>query len=299
MFKVLGIDQKEYGPVSADVVHRWVREGRANARTQVQAQGATDWKPIAEFPEFAEALAGGGRPPPLVSPAGTAPGRLPSLTSRAPSPETSGMAIGALICGILGLCSGVTALAGLPLGIAAVKKINRSGGRLTGKGLAIAGISLSSLALLILLALIVGVVLPELARERTRARSATCMNNLRQLGMAMRMYANDQSDRFARASNWCDALQGYVGSPPPFTCGAAAPGQRSHFGFNASLSGMESVRVNPRTVLFFEIDGGWNVSGGAEKLLRRPRHGGVNVCYADGTVEQVYPGRLSQLRWNP
>ena len=33
MYKVLGIDQKEYGPVSAEVVLRWIKEGRANAST--------------------------------------------------------------------------------------------------------------------------------------------------------------------------------------------------------------------------------------------------------------------------
>ena len=56
MFKLLGTDQKEYGPVSADQIRQWITQGRANARTQLQAAGSTDWKPLAEFPEFADAL---------------------------------------------------------------------------------------------------------------------------------------------------------------------------------------------------------------------------------------------------
>ena len=31
MYKILGGDGKEYGPVLADTLRQWVREGRANA----------------------------------------------------------------------------------------------------------------------------------------------------------------------------------------------------------------------------------------------------------------------------
>jgi prepilin-type processing-associated H-X9-DG protein len=52
--------------------------------------------------------------------------------------------------------------------------------------------------------------------------------------------------------------------------------------------------------MIFETDGGWNVSGGRELLLAKPRHGHtVTVGFADGHVEQVPESRLSQLRWNP
>jgi hypothetical protein len=53
MFKIIGTDGKQYGPVSADQLRRWIVEGRANASTLVQAEGSTDWKPLSSFPEFA------------------------------------------------------------------------------------------------------------------------------------------------------------------------------------------------------------------------------------------------------
>jgi hypothetical protein len=56
MYKVIGGDRKEYGPVSADDVRRWIAEGRLNVHSQLQAEGTTEWKPLASFPEFAEAL---------------------------------------------------------------------------------------------------------------------------------------------------------------------------------------------------------------------------------------------------
>jgi len=55
MYKIIGADQKEYGPVTADQLRQWIVEGRVGAQTSVQAEGG-DWRPAREFPEFAEAL---------------------------------------------------------------------------------------------------------------------------------------------------------------------------------------------------------------------------------------------------
>ena len=56
MYKILGTDQKEYGPVSADVLRQWIADRRANAQTLIKPEGAADWKPLAEFPEFSTRL---------------------------------------------------------------------------------------------------------------------------------------------------------------------------------------------------------------------------------------------------
>lgn len=64
MYKIIGADRKEYGPVSADQVRQWIREGRANAQTQVQPQDGTDWKPLGSIAEFAALFA----PPPPDAP---------------------------------------------------------------------------------------------------------------------------------------------------------------------------------------------------------------------------------------
>jgi len=69
MFNIIGADGKQYGPVSADQVRQWVREGRANGASQVQPVGATEWKSIAALPEFADVFGGGaGAPPAMVPP---------------------------------------------------------------------------------------------------------------------------------------------------------------------------------------------------------------------------------------
>jgi hypothetical protein len=53
MYKVIGADGKEYGPVSADRIRQWIAEGRLGADTKAQVLGSTEWKPLCEFPEFA------------------------------------------------------------------------------------------------------------------------------------------------------------------------------------------------------------------------------------------------------
>ena len=53
MFKIIATDGKQYGPINADQLRRWMAEGRANSITLVQVEGSTDWKPLSTFPEFA------------------------------------------------------------------------------------------------------------------------------------------------------------------------------------------------------------------------------------------------------
>src|ERR1043165_3074725 len=66
MYRILGGDGKEYGPVSAEQLRQWVREGRANALTQVKAEGATQWQALGSLPELGEIFgAAPGVPPTL------------------------------------------------------------------------------------------------------------------------------------------------------------------------------------------------------------------------------------------
>jgi hypothetical protein len=56
MFKIIGSDNKEYGPITADQINAWILEGRANGQTLALAQGSNEWKPLSSFAEFATAL---------------------------------------------------------------------------------------------------------------------------------------------------------------------------------------------------------------------------------------------------
>jgi hypothetical protein len=68
MYKIIGADQKEYGPVTADQLRQWITEGRVSGQTSVWAEGTTEWKPLSAFPEFADIL-GAVAPTSLALPA--------------------------------------------------------------------------------------------------------------------------------------------------------------------------------------------------------------------------------------
>ena len=56
MYKIIGADQREYGPVPVEQVRKWIAEGRANAQTKAWSEGRSEWITLADFPEFAEML---------------------------------------------------------------------------------------------------------------------------------------------------------------------------------------------------------------------------------------------------
>ena len=82
--------------------------------------------------------------------------------------QTSGFAIASLVLGIVALISGgLAAIPGIILGIVGVRQINRSGGRLAGRGLAVAGMWLSGVGVFLLLLGIIIVAVFVLPQVRT------------------------------------------------------------------------------------------------------------------------------------
>lgn len=84
-YKLIGGDGKQYGPVTTDQLRQWAGEGRVNAATHVQVEGAADWKPLGVLPEFAGVFSAQSsahaQPPPLTNPTGAAPSSTHWLTT--------------------------------------------------------------------------------------------------------------------------------------------------------------------------------------------------------------------------
>ncbi|MCC6234185.1 MAG: DUF4339 domain-containing protein [Verrucomicrobiales bacterium] len=72
MYKIIGGDQKEYGPVSFDQLTQWIRDNRANAQTLIQKEGGP-WMPLGSIPEFSAALAAQQSASPAALPGEAAP----------------------------------------------------------------------------------------------------------------------------------------------------------------------------------------------------------------------------------
>ena len=145
MYKIIGADGKEYGPISAETLRQWIVEGRANAQTKVLIEGTAEWKRLEELPDFSASLAGTAPPP-------AAPGALSALPT---GPRNNSLAVTGLVFGILSLTFGLCCyglpfnLAGIVCSLVALEQIRKDPQRERGRGLAIAGLVLSLLSILL------------------------------------------------------------------------------------------------------------------------------------------------------
>jgi hypothetical protein len=147
MYKILGADGRQYGPVTAEQLRRWIAEGRANAYTQTLVEGATEWKPLGALPEFATHYPSAA--PPAISP-GTGYYR-----------RTNGYAMWGLICGIVSVFFCLCCCLNIPLGalglifsLIGLTQINELPELYEGRALAIVGIIFSALGLLLGIAIL-------------------------------------------------------------------------------------------------------------------------------------------------
>jgi hypothetical protein len=94
MYRIIGGDGREYGPVTGDSIRQWVLQNRANAKTLVRADDSADWRPLGEIPEFASSF---GAPPPQPSDAPPPP--PPPAAPAAPAAPADPAAVTAQFAG--------------------------------------------------------------------------------------------------------------------------------------------------------------------------------------------------------
>lgn len=235
---------------------------------------------------------------------------LTGISTIAPAPDarTSKLAVASLVLAILSFFTFfITAVPAFILGLVSIFKIEKSAGKLKGKGLAIAGIAVP--AAVMPFALMLGILLPALAKVRLMAHRQVCATNMSTLGKAMLVYTNDHDGKYPSTSNWCDLLIEHAEvSPQCFRCKGAfgckaarcykdVSGKLCSYAMNKN---MEELRANapPDMVLLFETSPGWNQSGGPE-ILTTDNHQreGCNVLFVDSHVQFVKTEDINDLKW--
>ncbi len=150
-----------------------------------------------------------------------------------------------------------------------------------------ARVGLAFAAVLLLFALGYPILLRS--RERTGRHSA-CRQNMRDLVMAMRMYAYDSDGLLPPASQWCDALlMAYLDpNSDMLKCPRDRCAGRCSYGMNSALGGKALAEVGepPDVVLFYEtVRPARNPSGGPSDVASPPRHDSSNLyALSDATV---------------
>jgi hypothetical protein len=264
MYTILGTDQKEYGPVSADVLRQWIAEGRAVGQTLVKGEGDTGWKRLDELVEFRDALARPGSPP-------IGQGK-PATQATETAPTRQGLAIASLVLGILGVtCFGV--LAGIPAlvcGVIALVRANRRPAEYSGRGFAIAGVVMGA-GSLVVTAILAGMLLPALAAAKSKAQSIQCVNNLKQIGLGARIYSTDNKDMFP--TNFA-AMSQVLGATSVLIC----PGDSSR------QPAQSWATLSPANISYEFLAPGASQPdlSPTQTIFRCPIHG--NIGRADGSV---------------
>lgn len=76
MYRIIGSDGSEYGPVSPETIRQWISEGRLSEATQARPEHAEKWNSLGSFAEFAGLFP----TPSVTNPArATVPGRIDPL----------------------------------------------------------------------------------------------------------------------------------------------------------------------------------------------------------------------------
>jgi pentatricopeptide repeat protein len=123
-----------------------------------------------------------------VTPAYTAGVPQAEMPYPIPGSKPDGKAIGSLVCGIFGLFL-PAAIVAVVLGHLSLSEIKRSAGRLTGRGMAIAGLVLGYLGLAVIpIMIIAAIAIPNLLRARMAANEASATQKMKQFSAALYLY---------------------------------------------------------------------------------------------------------------
>ena len=195
------------------------------------------------------------------------------------------------------------------------------------------------LVVIAIIAILAAILFPVFARAREKARQASCSSNLKQIGLASIMYAQDYDENYTRSgvdltgdgqANYCwqDMLYPYVKNLQLYLCPSEklpsyraptvmpgfSPIPSSYIINSQHYAGWEQAKIGYPASLVAFCDGNamhvwdvhhvWPVDGTAPYppggyRLKHPHNEGMNIAYADGHVKWIRADALFPSMWDP
>ena len=118
MYKIIGGDGQEYGPVTEQQIRQWIVQGRANEQSLVLREGASEWQPLSSIPEFAAYL--GKTQTPAATPPATSLPPMPAQVQPQPATPAAILRPQEPVKNYLIPSTAITLLCCMPLGAIAV-----------------------------------------------------------------------------------------------------------------------------------------------------------------------------------
>jgi prepilin-type processing-associated H-X9-DG protein len=203
--------------------------------------------------------------------------RIPESYSAPAAAGSNGLAVASLVCAILGLCVPVIpGVIAIVTGILGLKRANDPRG--SGRGLAIAGISIGAVSIL-LSTCMVSILLPSLNRAREMANRVKCAANMRQIGVELQMYASSNAGQYPPDLDTLLAKSNTL-TPSVFACPSSSDTA-------APSNNQLSAGGHLSYVYFPDLTN----SSPANRLVlyENPtdHHDGVNMLFGDGHVDWI------------
>lgn len=195
MHYLIARDGQQLGQFSEEEVRSGLFEGRYLSTDVAWTEGMTDWKPLGEI--MGQGTTRVTTPRPGGS---TGTGTAGGASWHAPT-HTAGLAIAALVLGIISVLTcgglGLGAIAAIACGHMAVSRIGKSGGLLSGRGMAVAGLIMGYVSIVLVgVSVIASLSMASLGKMGERGQAVKGINLARQLSVAVKLYAAGKEGRY-------------------------------------------------------------------------------------------------------